>query len=32
MVNPMIVGGQIRDGVVQGIGTAPYEQEPAATP
>ena len=31
MVDPMIVGGQIKD-VLQGIGTAPYEQEPAAKP
>ena len=26
MVNPMIVEGQIRGGVVQGIGTALYEE------
>jgi CO/xanthine dehydrogenase Mo-binding subunit len=32
MVDPMIVEGQIRDGIVQGIGTEPYEQEPAAKP
>jgi len=28
MVNPMIVEGQIRGGVVQGIGTALYEEIP----
>jgi aerobic carbon-monoxide dehydrogenase large subunit len=28
MINPMIVAGQIRGGVVQGIGTALYEESP----
>ena len=28
MINPMIVEGQIRGGVVQGIGTALYEEIP----
>ena len=28
MVNPMLVEGQIRGGVVQGIGTALYEEIP----
>ena len=31
MVNPMIVEGQIRGGVVQGIGTALYEEIPYDT-
>ena len=28
MINPMIVEGQVRGGVVQGIGTALYEEIP----
>jgi carbon-monoxide dehydrogenase large subunit len=28
MINPMIVDGQVRGGVVQGIGTALYEEVP----
>src|SRR6266699_2118654 len=27
MINPMIVEGQVRGGVVQGIGTAPYDEQ-----
>jgi hypothetical protein len=31
MVDPMLFGGQIKD-ILQGIGTAPNEPEPAAKP